>query len=86
MLLRQVSNLHIVATCVLNVIILQMYRVYRDPKGERYLDQNNPHVTSVNKITVTNESEEDYKKRIENLNQEIKVLNDKLEKVVAIAS
>ena len=57
-----------------------MYRVYRDPKGERYLDQNNPHATSVNK-TIANESEEDYKKRIENLNQEIKVLNDKLEKV-----
>ena len=58
-----------------------MYRVYKDPKGDRYLDQNNPHATSVNKITVTNESEEDYKKRIENLNQEIKVLNDELEKV-----
>ena len=56
-----------------------MYRVYKDPKGERFLEQNNPYATSVNnKIT---ESEEDYKKRIESLNQEIKVLNDELEKV-----
>ena len=58
-----------------------MYRVYKDPKGERYLEQNSHHATSVNKITVSNESEEDYKKRIENLNKEIKVLNDELERV-----
>lgn len=56
-----------------------MYRVYRDPDGKRFLEQNN-HRTSV-KLTTSNEIEEDYRKRIENLNGEIKVLNDELEKV-----
>ena len=55
-----------------------MYKVYKDPKGERYLEQKHPHSTS---IAISNESEEDYKKRIENLNKEIQILNDELEKV-----
>ena len=58
-----------------------MYKVYRDPEGKRFLEQNSHHSTTVNKITICNESEEDYKKRIENLNREVKVLNDELEKV-----
>ena len=58
-----------------------MYKVYKDPEGKRSLEQNNHYSSTVNKITVCNESEEDYKKRIENLNKEIKVLNDELEKV-----
>lgn len=60
-----------------------MYRVYKDPEGKRFLEQNNVnnHTSTINKITISHESEEDYKKRIENLNKEIKGLNDELEKV-----
>ena len=58
-----------------------MYKVYKDPKGDRYLEQNHPHATSNAKVTISNESEEDYKKRIENLNKEIQTLNGELVKV-----
>ena len=61
-----------------------MYRVYRDPEGKRFLEENsvNRQASTINnKMTVSNETEEDYKKRIESLNEEVKVLNDELEKV-----
>jgi len=56
-----------------------MYKVYKDPKGERYLEQKYPNVPANGKISY--ESEGDYKKRIENLNKEIQTLNGELEKV-----
>ena len=57
-----------------------MYRVYRDPEGERYLDQNS-YKTEPDGNASHQFSEEDYKKRIQNLNIEIKGLNERLEKV-----
>ena len=47
-----------------------MYKVYKDPKGERYLEQKYPNVPGNGKISY--ESEGDYKKRIENLNSNSK--------------
>ena len=55
-----------------------MYKVYRDPEGERYLDTG---LTEAGNNTSRNYSEEDYKKKIQNLNIEIKGLNEQLEKV-----
>ena len=60
-----------------------MYRVYKDPDGKRFLEQDQHH-PSANKVTIYNETEEDYKKRIESLNGEIKALNDELEKVAVV--
>ena len=61
-----------------------MYDVYKDPKGKRVLDDPTSHHTSTTAKTTTtmsNESEENYKRRIESLNVEMKALNDELEKV-----
>jgi len=55
-----------------------MYKVYRDPEGERYLDTG---LTEPDNNASRNYSEEDYKKKIQNLNIEIKGLNEQLEKV-----
>jgi len=55
-----------------------MYKVYRDPEGERYLDKG---MTEPENNVGFNYSEEDYKKKIQNLNIEIKGLNEQLEKV-----
>lgn len=59
-----------------------MYKVYRDPEGTKYLKPSNP-IQITNK-SITSENEETYKRRIEGLNEEIKVLNDELEKVIAV--
>ena len=61
-----------------------MYNVYKDPKGKRVLDDPTSHraPTAVKTATtMSNESEENYKMRIESLNVEMKALNDELEKV-----
>lgn len=59
-----------------------MYRVYKDPEGKRYLEEPSSHRTStIQKTTVSSENEETYKKRLESLNEEMKVLNDELEMV-----
>ena len=58
-----------------------MYKVYKDPEGKRYLEETT--TSTIQKtMTISSETEENYKKRIENLNEEIKVLNDELEKVI----
>lgn len=59
-----------------------MFKVYKDPEGKRYLEEPTSHHTStILKTTISTENEETYRKRIETLNEEIKVLNDKLEMV-----
>ena len=58
-----------------------MYKVYKDPEGKRYLEEPSSHHNSTIKTTVSNENEETYKKRLESLNEEMKVLNDELEMV-----
>ena len=65
---------------------LQMYKVYKDPEGKRYLEEpTNHHASTIQRaMSMSNETEESYKKRIENLNEEIKFLNDELEKVVIL--
>lgn len=61
-----------------------MYKVYEDPKGERYLEERSHHTETCVKTTIlSTENEESYKKRIENLNEEIKILNDELEMVTS---
>ena len=57
-----------------------MYKVYRDPEGANYLEQSHSNVSSTTKTTVKF-SEDDYKKRIEDLNFEIKGLTKELEMV-----
>ena len=62
-----------------------MYDVYKDPGGKRVLgDPTSHHTSTTVKITTTmsNESEENYKRRIESLNVEMKALNNELEKVL----
>lgn len=54
-----------------------MYKVYRDPEGIQCVEQS--HHTQ--NRSVSTESEDTYKKRIEGLNKEIKVLNNELKMV-----
>ena len=56
-----------------------MYKVYRDPEGHRYLDKGG--MTEPDNNASRQYSEEDYKGRIQNLNMEIKGLNEQLEMV-----
>ena len=60
-----------------------MYRVYKDPEGRRYLEDSttNRISTIIKTTTISSETEEGYRKSMEGLNEEIKVLNDELEKV-----
>lgn len=60
-----------------------MYNVYKDPEGKQVLDDPTHHQSSaiVKTTTMSSEGEEDYKKRLESLNAEMKVLNDELQKV-----
>ena len=60
-----------------------MYRVYRDPEGEHCLDQHSYKSKSDGNANHQF-SEEDYKKRIQSLNLEIKGLNERLEKVLCL--
>jgi len=54
-----------------------MYKVYHDPEGTDYLGQ---HQSSTTKTTVKF-SEEDYKRKIEDLNVEVKELTKELDMV-----
>ena len=60
-----------------------MYNVYKDPEGKRVLEDptTNNRTLTILKTTISNENEETYKKRIESLNEEMKVLNDELDMV-----
>ena len=62
-----------------------MYKVYRDPDGDRSLDKHSSHLTEPDcQSNICRQfSEDDYKKKIENLNIEIKGLNKELDKVSA---
>jgi len=57
-----------------------MYKVYQDPEGTRCVEKNHP-IQITNKKSSTIENENTYKRRIESLNEEIKVLNDELNMV-----
>ena len=62
-----------------------MYRVYHDPEGKLSLEQRQPTNSIFNKSIVScTENEEAFKKRIEDLNEEIKGLNDELNMVNTI--
>ncbi|XP_065899589.1 gamma-aminobutyric acid type B receptor subunit 2-like isoform X3 [Dysidea avara] len=68
-----------VTTLILGLVFVsKMYKVYRDPEGADYLEQRHSNVSSTTK-TAVRFSEEDYKKRIEDLNFEIKGLTKELE-------
>ncbi|XP_065899591.1 gamma-aminobutyric acid type B receptor subunit 2-like [Dysidea avara] len=68
-----------VTTLILGLVFVsKMYKVYRDPEGANYLEQSHSNVSSTTKTTVKF-SEDDYKKRIEDLNFEIKGLTKELE-------
>jgi len=54
-----------------------MYKVYHDPEGTDYLGQQQSNVSSTTKTTVKF-SEEDYKRKIEDLNVEVKELTKEL--------
>ena len=56
-----------------------MFKVYQDPKGTQCLTQTN--TIQVTNKSITDENEEVYKRKIEGLNEKIKVINDELEMV-----
>ena len=59
-----------------------MYKVYRDPEGKKFLEQGN--TIQITNKSITSENEETYKKRIERLNEEFRVLNQELETVTVV--
>ena len=63
--------------------ILQMYKVYDDPKGKNSLCNSSSIGNKQHKTSVAY-SDDDYKRKIESLNSEIKVLNGELVMVCAI--
>ena len=65
---------------IYSILIPQMYNVYKDPEGKRVLEEPSSHhqTATILKTTISTENEEGYKKRIESLNEEMKVLNDEL--------
>ncbi|XP_065899532.1 gamma-aminobutyric acid type B receptor subunit 2-like [Dysidea avara] len=70
----------LIMTLILGLVFVsKMYRVYRDPEGEHCLDQHSYKSKSDGNANHQF-SEEDYKKRIQSLNLEIKGLNERLEK------
>jgi len=58
-----------------------MYKVFRDPEGTRYLN-NNASTASVNNKAATSRELEIYRQRIQSLNIEVIRLNDELEMVI----
>ncbi|XP_065899518.1 gamma-aminobutyric acid type B receptor subunit 2-like isoform X2 [Dysidea avara] len=69
----------LITTLILGLVFVsKMYRVYRDPEGEHCLDQHS--YKSNSDGNANHQSEEEYKKRIQSLNLEIKRLNERLEK------
>ena len=59
---------------------MQMYRVYHDPKGKRSL-RSGKTIKQQRQTSAVNFSEDEYKRRIESLNLEIKALNEEIEMV-----
>ena len=59
-----------------------MYKVYRDPEGKKFLERGN--TIQITNKSMNSENEETYKRRIEMLNEEIRVLNNELEMVTVI--
>ena len=57
-----------------------MYKVYQDPEGTQSLEQRNGN-QDTNK-SICSQNEETYRRKLEGLNEEIKVLNDKIEMVI----
>ena len=60
-----------------------MYGVYKDPEGKHVLEDpaTSNRTSTILKSSISNENEETYRKRIESLNEEIKVLSDELDMV-----
>jgi len=60
-----------------------MYKVFRDPEGTRYLDQDIGTIGATNRTATLHYPEEleTYKQKIQSLNVEIVRLNDELQKV-----
>ena len=57
-----------------------MYKVYQDPEGTQCLEQGNSNQDT--KKSISSQNEETYRRKLEGLNKEIKVLNDKIEMVI----
>ena len=57
-----------------------MYKVYQDPEGTQCLEQR--YNTQATNRSICNENEETYRRKIKGLNEEIKVLNNKIEMVI----
>ncbi|XP_065899508.1 gamma-aminobutyric acid type B receptor subunit 2-like isoform X2 [Dysidea avara] len=62
------------------LFIPKMYRVYHDPKGKRSL-RSGKTIKQQRQTSAVNFSEDEYKRRIESLNLEIKALNEEIEMV-----
>ena len=60
-----------------------MFKVYQDPEGTQCLKQNN--TIQVSNKSITDETEEVYKRKLEDLNEKIKVLNDEVEMVTKLS-
>ena len=58
-----------------------MYKVYQDPEGTQCLEQGNGSQGTINK-SICSHMEETYRRKLEGLNEEVKVLNDKIEMVI----
>lgn len=58
-------------------MFVQMFSVYQDPQGTKFQECTN---STINR-SISTENEETYKRRIQGLNEEIKVLNHELEMV-----
>ena len=56
-----------------------MFKVYQDPEGTQCLTQTN--TIQVTNKSIADENEEVYKRKIEGLNEKIKVINHELEMV-----
>ena len=62
-----------------SILSIQMFKVYQDPEGTQCLTQNN--TIQVTNKSIADENDEIYKRKIEDLNEKIKVINDELEMV-----
>ena len=62
-----------------------MYRVYHDPEGTE-LEKNSESTGTKRKESATNFVEEDYKKKIQSLNVEIKDLSDTVRTLTILTS
>ena len=78
----KVCDMYVMIDMHNNVLYTQMYKVYRDPEGKKFLEQGN--TIQITSKSINSENEETYKKRIERLNEEIRVLNNELEMVTVV--